>query len=435
MKNHPKRYALSVLLFACLLVLPAPQTVAQVDSTDRNMAIGILEMTKETIKKNYYDPTYHGVDLDFVFEQAKERMKAAQTRDALMLTIASAVMTLNDSHTTFIPPVRAAEVEYGWKVGVIGDDCYIMHVKAGSDAEAKGLKPGDRLLGIDGFRPTRKNRWQMAYRYFVVAPAARVNMTIQSPGDEKPRTVSVDTKISRTGGTITLQQWYDRSQIKGHSDKVYEYSRHENGTTFLKLHTFSITDTQLDTMLGKVRGSKTLILDLRANGGGAVDILKKMVGFFFDKEVKIFDEKRRKALKPLVSKPSSNGFKGELIVLIDEGSASASEVFSRLVQLHNRGKVIGDRSMGAVMESQVHYLDSGIGSMLISAASVTMADLVMSDGKSLEKVGVVPDEVMLPTGADLAESKDPVLAHASKLAGITMTPQDAGKMFPYVWPK
>ena len=87
------------------------------------------------------------------------------------------------------------------------------------------------------------------------------------------------------------------------------------------------------------------------------------------------------------------------------------------------------------MESQVHYLDSGIGSMLIAGTSVTMADLVMSDGTSLEKIGVVPDEVMLPTGRDLAESKDPVLAHAAKLAGITITPQDAGKMFPYVWPK
>jgi C-terminal processing protease CtpA/Prc len=166
-----------------------------------------------------------------------------------------------------------------------------------------------------------------------------------------------------------------------------------------------------------------------------VDILKKMVGFFFDKEVKIFDEKRRKESKPLMSKPSSNGFKGELIVLINEGSASASEVFSRIVQLEKRGKVIGDKSMGAVMESQFHTLDSGIGSMLIGGASVTMADLLMSDGQSLEKIGVTPDEVMLPAGADLAAGKDPVLAYAAKAAGVNMTAETAGKLFPYEWPK
>lgn len=434
MKNRLSRHCLR--LFACILLLPALQTFAQINGTDRTMAIGLLEMSKEAIKKNYYDPTYHGVDIDFVFEQAKERMKAAPTRDALMLTIASAVLTLDDSHTTFLPPVRAAEVEYGWTAGVIGDDCYITHVKPGSDAEAKGLKPGDRLLGIDNFRPTRKNLWQMAYRYFVVAPAARVNMTVLTPGDAKPKTLTVDTKIERSGGTITLQQWYDRTMIKhGYSDKAAEYVRNDNGVMFLKLHTFSLTNDQWDILQGKVRSSKSLILDLRDNGGGSVDILKKMVGFFFDKEVKIFDEKRRKESKPLMSKPSGSGFKGDITVLINEGSASASEVFSRLVQIEKRGKVIGDKSMGAVMESQLHELNSGIGSMLIAGTSVTMADLVMSDGKSLEKVGVTPDEIVLPTGADLAATRDPVLAYAAKLSGIEMTPEAAAKLFPYEWPK
>ena len=434
MKNRLSRKGLCML--ACILAFPAFQTFAQINGTDRNMAIGLLEMSKEAIKKNYYDPTYRGVDIDFVFETAKERMKAAPTRDALMLTIAAAVLTLDDSHTTFLPPVRAAEVEYGWIAGVIGDDCYITHVKPGSDAEAKGLKAGDRFLGIDGFRPTRKNLWQMGYRYFVVAPAARVNMTVLSPGDAKPRTLTVETKIERTGSTITLQQWYDRTKIKhGYSDKAAEYVRNDSGVMFLKLHTFSLTNDQWDILQGKVRSAKSLILDLRDNGGGSVDILKKMVGFVFDKEVKIFDEKRRKESKPLMSKPSSNGFKGDVIVLVNEGSASASEVFARLVQLEKRGKVIGDKTMGAVMESQLHELNSGIGSMLLAGTSVTMADLVMSDGKSLEKVGVIPDEVMLPTGADLLATKDPVLAYAAKLSGIEMTPEAAAKLFPFEWPK
>ena len=426
---------LTCSIFLCILFFAAQASFPQINGTDRSQAIGLLEMTRSAIKENYYDPTYHGVDIDFVFEQAKERMKVAPTRDALMLTIASAVLTLDDSHTTFLPPVRAAEVEYGWTAGVIGDDCYINHVKPGSDAEAKGLKPGDRLLAIDGFKPTRKNLWQMSYRYFVVAPAARVTMTILSPGDEKPRSLTIDTKIERTGGTITLRQWYDRFMIKhGYSRTAYEFRRNEE-VMFLKLHTFSLSNDQLDTLTGKARGSKTVVLDLRDNGGGSVDVLKKMVGFFFDKEVKIFDEKRRKESKTLMSKPSSNGFKGDLIVLVNQGSASASEVFSRLVQLEKRGKVIGDKSMGAVMESQFHELNSGIGSMLLAGASVTMADLVMSDGKSLEKVGVMPDEIVRPTGADLAASKDPVLAYAAKLAGVNIKPEDAGKYFPYEWPK
>jgi carboxyl-terminal processing protease len=426
----------SRLILLCILLTPAVPIAAQVNGTDRSMAIGLLEMTKDAIKKNYYDPTFHGVDIEFVFEQAKERMKAAPTRDALMLTIASAVLSLDDSHTTFIPPVRAAEVDYGWTVGVIGDDCYVTHVKPGSDAAAKGLKPGDRLLGIDNFRPTRKNLWQMAYRYFVVAPAARVNLTILSPGDEKPRSMIIDTKIEKSGGTITLEQWYERTMVKhGYSQKVFDFQQVGEDVLIWKMHTFSVNPDTLDLAIGRARKAKTVILDLRDNGGGSVDILKRMVGFFFDKEVKIFDEKRRKESKALVSKPLGNTFKGDLIVLVGQESASASEVFARLVQLEKRGKVVGDKTMGAVMESQLHELNSGIGSMLLAGTSVTMADLVMSDGLSLEKVGVTPDEVVLPTGLDIATSKDPVLSHAAKLAGVTLTPETAGKFFPYEWPK
>jgi carboxyl-terminal processing protease len=405
---------------------------------ERDAAMGLLDITKDAIKKNYYDPTFHGVDIDFVFEQARERMKAAQNRDAMMLTIASAVMTLDDSHTTFLPPARAAEVEYGWKTGVIGDDVYITRVKPGSDAEAKGLKPGDKLIAIDGFRPMRKNLWQMEYRYNVVAPAARVNMTVLSPGDEKPRVLPIETKIIKTGSVITMRQYYERAVVKHgvfDSKKVFEFQQFGDELLIWKMRSFSVPDQFIDSAVSKARGVKTLVLDLRDNGGGAVKMLERMVGFFVEKEVKVFDEKRRKQTKAVTSKPQGNPFKGKLIVLVGKDSASASEIFARIVQMEKRGTVIGDRTAGAVMESMFHEVNSGFGNNLYAGASITMADVIMSDGKSLEKVGVTPDETVLPTGKDLAESKDPVLAYAAKLAGIDLTPEKAGTFFPYEWPK
>jgi hypothetical protein len=59
----------------------------------------------------------------------------------------------------------------------------------------------------------------------------------------------------------------------------------------------------------------------------------------------------------------------------------------------------------------------------------------MGDGKSLEKVGVIPDEVKLPTPAELAAKLDPVLAYAASLAGVTISPEKAGAMFPIEWRK
>jgi C-terminal processing protease CtpA/Prc len=104
------------------------------------------------------------------------------------------------------------------------------------------------------------------------------------------------------------------------------------------------------------------------------------------------------------------------------------------VQIQKRGRVIGDRSAGAVMTSRgfPHTLGTELGgnvSFTTYGNSITIADLKMADGLSLEKVGVTPDETVLPTAADLAAGRDPVLARAITLLGGTMTPEQAGKFY------
>jgi C-terminal processing protease CtpA/Prc len=84
------------------------------------------------------------------------------------------------------------------------------------------------------------------------------------------------------------------------------------------------------------------------------------------------------------------------------------------------------------MEARFHWHPFGRSHDLY-ATSISSADLEMSDGQSLERVGVAPDEVLLPTADDLAKGRDPVMAHAVKLAGAEMSPQAAGKLFPVEW--
>lgn len=141
-----------------------------------------------------------------------------------------------------------------------------------------------------------------------------------------------------------------------------------------------------------------LILDLRRNGGGAEETLLRLIGNLFDRDITVGGIKRRKESKLLVAKTRGDGgFKGQLVVLIDSGSSSASEVLARVIQLEKRGTILGDRSSGKVMRSRLYPHQIGLDTVIFYGVSVTDADVIMSDGKSLEGVGVSPDEVLLPT--------------------------------------
>jgi C-terminal processing protease CtpA/Prc len=138
-------------------------------------------------------------------------------------------------------------------------------------------------------------------------------------------------------------------------------------------------------------------------------------------------------MKPQISKKTGAVFSGDLVVLLDSKSASAAELFGRVVQLNHRGALIGDRSSGSVMESRFYPLQQGSDTVIFYGVSVTDADLIMSDGQSLENHGVTPDEIMLPTAADLAEGRDAVLAYAAGKLGTKLTPKAAGELFPFEW--
>ena len=86
------------------------------------------------------------------------------------------------------------------------------------------------------------------------------------------------------------------------------------------------------------------------------------------------------------------------------------------------------------MEARFYGHETSLGSQVLYGASVTVADLVMPDGQSLEHVGVEPDIVILPTAQDLADKKDPVLAKAAGMVGVKLSPEEAGTAFPYEKP-
>lgn len=401
---------------------------------DRENAKAMLSAVKDDLKKNYYDPELRGLDIDTHFKEAEAKINKATTRDQLIIIVAQAALALDDSHTFFVPPSRAALVRYGWEMKLRGDRVFVEAVKPRSEAEATGLKVGDEILTVDGVRPTRDNIWKMYYRYYALMPSSSIRLAVQSPGETQPRELNVPAKIVRTANVtdwskIFVQYLRERKDVS--KDR---YVAVGNDLFIWQMSTFSTSETHIDEMMGKAGNFKNLIIDLRGNQGGYVKALERLTGYFFDHDVKIFDEKKRKETKTSTAKTRGSGiFKGQIFVLVDSESASASESFARVIQIEKRGTVIGDRTAGAVMVSRFFDHQTGVGSVLYFGTSVTIADAIMSDGKSLEKVGVIPDVVIIPKGADLAAQRDPVLAHAAKLAGVDLDPEKAGTFFPKEW--
>jgi len=403
----------------------------------------MLGTVKDDLKKNYYDPSYHGMELEASFKTADEKLKTATSLGQLFGVIAKVLMDLGDSHTFFIPPGRAARTEYGWQAQMIGDKCYVIAVKPDSDADKKGMTLGDQVVAVDGVRLTRQNMWTFQYLYHALRPQPGMRLQLVKP-DGSQQQVAVLAKVEQRKRMINLSgddagnDIFDLLREEENESHLHRHRYIELGDDLLiwKMPAFDLEKGKVDELADKIRKRKALILDLRGNGGGAEETLLRLLGNLFDHDVKVGDLKARKDAKPIVAKSrGNNAFTGKLVVLIDSESGSASEVFARVVQLEKRGIVIGDVSSGAVMRARHFDHEVGVDVVVPYGVSITEADIVMADGKSLEHVGVTPDEIKLPKAADLAAQRDPVLAYAVSLVGVTMTAEKAGRFFPIEWRK
>jgi C-terminal processing protease CtpA/Prc len=427
----------AALVFA--LAAQAAPSDQKFDANNMARVVGVLHDAYDTVKKHYYDTKFHGLDWDARYAAAKEKMKAVTSLSQGFGVTAGMLDELNDSHTFFQAPARPYKVDYGYRMQIFGNQCYVTRVRPGTDAVGK-VNPGDQVLGYNNYAVNRADLWKLNYYYDNLAPMQASTLVFRDlTGKEQKLTINAKVKeekrvldLTGGGGGDDFWQLIRESETEDHltRQRVVEMG----DVTFWKVPEFDMENDEVDRIFGITRKHKSLIIDLRGNPGGAIVTMDRMIGNLFDHEIKIADRTGRKELKPETAKSRGKDiFTGNLIVLVDSQSASASEVFSRVIQLEKRGTVIGDQSAGAVMEA-LHYASSqGMDVKFFYGFSVTEADLIMKDGRSLEHVGVTPDTIMIPTAKDLADGSDPVLAKAAERANLKLDPVAAGKLFPFEW--
>lgn len=308
---------------------------------------------------------------------------------------------LGDRHTGYSTPDESeilfsdasGELEgIGAEVTDKGDFVEIVSPLPGSPAEAAGILPGDLIIGVDGEDTTGQD-------LFTVITKVR-----------GPAGTTVRLKIIREGETEPLEFEIVRAKITIPS---VESKMLDGQIGYVRVNSFgdktvSELKTQLKALMDE--NPKGLILDLRGNPGGyrdaAIDVASQFIGDgtimiqrYGDGHQEVFDATKGGLATDVA-----------LVVLVNKGSASASEIVAGAIQDRKRGTVLGEQSYGKGTVQDWRPLSHDQGSVRI-----TIARWLTPDERSIDKVGITPDVEVKLTKEDRAARLDPQLDAAVQL--------------------
>lgn len=307
--------------------------------------------------------------------------------------ISGMLESLGDRHTSYLDPVmkdasnvRLEGEEYegiGAWVDPTAEYLTIVSPMPNSPAEKAGLRPGDQIIAVDGEDMTGKDGSYA--REKVIGPAgSTVLLKILREGEEEPFEVSVE-RASIEVPTVISEMLDDN-------------------IAYVRLTTFGddtaevLEDTLRELLAQKPDG---LILDMRYNGGGylttAIQVASQFIGDG-DLMIEEFGDGRREVFQ---ANPGGAATDIPLVVLINEGSASASEIVAGAIQDLKRGYLVGATTYGKGSVQNYIELDGDNG-----AVRVTVARWLTPLGRQINEVGLNPDFPVEVTDADLDAGRD-----------------------------
>ena len=358
--NRPKFYVFLPIVFALILIIGIVigttfsfrNTLGPI-SINVNNRYNKIEEILRYIQQEYVDTVNN--------EQLVEK------------TIVSLLQNL-DPHSSYITaselqasnePLKGNFEGVGIEFNVLDDTIRVISAIPGGPAEAVGVQAGDKIIKVNG-----KN----------VAGIKITSKDVMEKLKGKGKT-KVKVIIMRTGKSQLLDFTITRGTIPIHSIDIAYMVNAETG--YIKISRFAATtyDEYISAFVKlKKTGMKQLIIDLRGNGGGylntAVDIADECLSA--GKEI-VYTQGKARPRKGYKATRKGSFENGKLVVLIDDGSASASEILAGAIQDNDRGTIIGRRSFGkGLVQEQSEFTDG-------SAMRLTIARYYTPTGRCIQK--------------------------------------------------
>ena len=321
------------------------------------------------------------------------------TQEMIYGAISGILKAIKDPYTVFLNPSQSKNfVEdisgrfegVGMEIGIRNDELQVISPLEGTPAQKAGLRAGDKILQIDG-TSTADLSVEEAVSIIRGPKGTEVKLTIFRTGWDKPK----DITLKRDLIEIPSLKW----ELK------------DNDIVYIQIYQFS-QKAQEDFNKAAIEilnsPGKKIILDLRNNPGGYLEVAQNIAGWFLKKDQIVTIEDFGGKQKNEEFKSNGNGqFSGyKIVILINNGSASASEILAGALRDNLGITLIGDRSFGKGTVQELFALKDG------SELKITTGKWLTPKGQSIENIGIEPDIKVEITDKDYEEGKDPQLDKA-----------------------
>ncbi len=311
------------------------------------------------------------------------------------------VASLGDPYTQYFDPVDGQKFQedvqgnfggVGIEIGVRKNVLTVIAPLKSSPAEKAGIRSQDLIVAIDD-KITEGTEIEDAVSRIRGEIGSTVKLSILREGWDKPK----DFLLTR-----------DRISVP-----TLKYEMKPGGIAYIQIYSFNgNVDEQFYTAARQAiaAGAKGIVLDLRGNPGGYLDVAVDVAGWFLKKGQVVVSEESRQGKESEMRAQGNEAFlKLPIVVLINKGSASASEILAGALRDQRHAPLVGEQSFGKGTVQQIKDLADG------STIKITVAHWVLPSGEIIDHEGLKPDVEIKLTDSDIEKNRDPQLDKALEI--------------------